>query len=144
MVGDNVGVAGLAGASSNVTVHVYRVCGANGCPTSAIVSAIYAATDAGVVAMNLSLGGGSLSQSEADAIQYATDNDALVIASATRAARSQTTSIQRSPRCPATLPEAASPRVWDKAAELSSVEKHGDYMPEGQSVSGGCTETRRG
>ena len=82
MVGDHVGVAGVAGAAGNVTVHVYRVCGANGCPTSAIVAAIRAATDAGVVAMNLSLGGGSLSQSEADAIQYATDNGALVIASA--------------------------------------------------------------
>jgi serine protease len=82
MAGQNVGVAGVAGAAANVTVYVYRVCGAQGCPTSAIVDAIYAATDAGVVAMNLSLGGGSLSQSEADAIQYATANGALVIASA--------------------------------------------------------------
>jgi serine protease len=39
MVGDAVGVAGVAGAASNVTVYVYRVCGPNGCPTSAIVSA---------------------------------------------------------------------------------------------------------
>ncbi|MCH7531846.1 MAG: S8 family serine peptidase [Gemmatimonadetes bacterium] len=87
MVGDSVGVAGVAGAASNVTVYVFRVCGANGCPTSAIVSAIYAATDSGVVAMNISLGGGSLSQFEADAIFYATDETtgrpgALVIASA--------------------------------------------------------------
>jgi serine protease len=82
MTGDNVGVAGVAGAASKITVHVYRVCGALGCPTSAIVSAIYAATDAGVVAMNLSLGGGSLSYAEEAAIQYATDNHALVIASA--------------------------------------------------------------
>jgi len=82
MVGDNVGIAGVAGAASNVTVHVYRVCGANGCPTSAIVDAIIAATDDGVVAMNMSLGGGSLSQGEADAIAYATANDALVIVSA--------------------------------------------------------------
>jgi serine protease len=82
MVGDNVGVAGVAGAAGNVTVHVYRVCGGNGCPTSAIVNAIYDATDDGVVAMNLSLGGGTLSQSESDAIAYATANDALVIVSA--------------------------------------------------------------
>jgi serine protease len=82
MVGDNVGVAGVAGAASRVRVYVYRVCGELGCPTSAIVGAIYAAADAGVVAMNLSLGGGSLSQSEADAIQYAVDQGALVIASA--------------------------------------------------------------
>lgn len=82
MVGDAVGVAGVAGAASNVTVYVYRVCGPLGCPTSAIVSAIRAAADAKVVAMNLSLGGGSLSQSEADAIAYATGLGALVIASA--------------------------------------------------------------
>jgi serine protease len=82
MVGVNVGVAGVTGAASNVTVYVFRVCGAVGCPTSAIVDAIRAATDSGVVAMNLSLGGSSLAQSEADAIQYATDHGALVIASA--------------------------------------------------------------
>lgn len=82
MVGDNVGVAGVAGAAVNVTVYVYRVCGPLGCPTSAIVSAIRAAADAGVVAMNLSLGGGSLAQSEAEAIAYATGKGSLVIASA--------------------------------------------------------------
>jgi len=82
MVGRNVGVAGVSGAGANVTVYVYRVCGAQGCPTSAIVDAIYAATDAGVVAMNLSLGGGSLSTTEGAAIAYATSHDALVIASA--------------------------------------------------------------
>jgi subtilisin family serine protease len=82
MVGKTVGVAGAVGAASLVTAHVYRVCGGNGCPTSAIVSAIYDATDAGVVAMNLSLGGGSLSQSEADAIAYATARGSLVIAAA--------------------------------------------------------------
>lgn len=82
MTGDNVGVAGVAGAASNVTVYVYRVCGPLGCPTSAIAQAILAAADAGVVAMNLSLGGGSLGQAESDAIDYANSLDALVIASA--------------------------------------------------------------
>jgi len=82
MVGKTVGVASAAGAASNVTVHVYRVCGGGGCPTSAIVSAIYDATDDGVVAMNLSLGGASLAQSEADAIAYATAHGSLVIAAA--------------------------------------------------------------
>ncbi|HSG07379.1 MAG TPA: S8 family serine peptidase [Longimicrobiales bacterium] len=82
MVGRNVGVAGVAGAASNVTVYVYRVCGSFGCPTSAIVDAIGDAADKGVVAMNLSLGGGSLSQTEANAIAYATGRGALVIASA--------------------------------------------------------------
>ncbi|MEJ2678485.1 MAG: S8 family serine peptidase [Gemmatimonadota bacterium] len=82
MIGQNVGVAGVSGAASNVWVIVYRVCGPLGCPTDAIVSAIYAATDAHVVAMNLSLGGSSESQAEADAIAYATSHNALVIASA--------------------------------------------------------------
>jgi subtilisin family serine protease len=82
MTGDNVGVAGIAGAASKIELYVYRVCGALGCPTSAIVSAINAASGAGVVAMNLSLGGGSLSRAEADAILAATDAGSLVIASA--------------------------------------------------------------
>lgn len=82
MVGKSVGVAGVAGAAPKVTVYVFRVCGSIGCPTSAIIDAIRAATDEGVVAMNMSLGGGSESQGEADAIAYATSHDALVIASA--------------------------------------------------------------
>lgn len=106
MVGDNVGVAGVAGAASNVTVYVFRVCGANGCPTSAIVSAIYAATDSGVVAMNLSLGGGSESQTEINAIQYATDNGALVIASAGNGGTSTVS-------CPACDPNAISVAASD-------------------------------
>jgi len=82
MAGRNVGVAGVSGAASNVTVFVYRVCGALGCPTSAIVSAIYDATDDGVVAMNISIGGGAIAQSESDAIVYANANNALVVVSA--------------------------------------------------------------
>lgn len=82
MVGRTVGIAGVSGATGNVKVWVYRVCGAQGCPTSAIVSAIYAAADKGVVAMNMSLGGPSESQAEADAIAYATAAGSLVIASA--------------------------------------------------------------
>lgn len=83
MVGTNVGVAGVAGAAANVRVYVQKVCGRRGCPTSAIVSAIYAAADyPGLVAMNLSLGGGTESQAEKDAIAYATGKNVLVIASA--------------------------------------------------------------
>ncbi len=86
MVGKTMGVAAAAGANGastvNVRVLVQRVCGPLGCPTSAIASAIRAAADSGVVAMNLSLGGGSLSSAERDAIAYATGKDALVIASA--------------------------------------------------------------
>jgi len=83
MAGQNVGVAGVAGAAANVTVYVQKVCGKRGCPTAAIVNAIYAAADyPGLVAMNLSLGGSSESQAEKDAIAYATANNVLVIASA--------------------------------------------------------------
>ena len=83
MAGSTVGVAGVAGAAANVRVYVQKVCGRRGCPTSAIVSAIRAAADVpGMVAMNLSLGGSSLSQAEKDAIAYATGKGVLVIASA--------------------------------------------------------------
>ena len=84
MVGRTVGVAGVSGAGANVKVYVQKVCGRRGCPTSAIVNAIRAAADyPGMVAMNLSLGGPSESQSEKDAISYAVnDKGVLVIASA--------------------------------------------------------------
>jgi subtilisin family serine protease len=83
MAGRTVGVAGVAGAGANVKVYVQRVCGRRGCPTSAIVSAIRAAADyPGMVAMNLSLGGAAISQSERDAIAYANSKNVLVIASA--------------------------------------------------------------
>jgi len=83
MAGSTVGVAGVAGAAPHVKVFVQKVCGRRGCPTSAIVNAIYAAADyPNMVAMNLSLGGTSESQSEKDAIAYATNKGVLVIASA--------------------------------------------------------------
>ena len=83
MAGRTVGIAGVSGAGANVKVYVQRVCGRNGCPTSAIVSAIRAAADyPGMVAMNLSLGGAAISQSERDAIAYANSKNVLVIASA--------------------------------------------------------------
>lgn len=118
MVGDMVGVAGVAGAASNVTVYVYRVCGAVGCPTSAIVSAIYEATDSGVVAMNLSLGGGSLSQSEANAIQYATANNSLVVASAGNDGTSTVS-------CPACDPNAISVAAGDWLGEHAYYTNYG-------------------
>ncbi|HEX5870831.1 MAG TPA: S8 family serine peptidase [Longimicrobium sp.] len=83
MAGRTVGIAGVSGAGANVKVYVQRVCGRRGCPTAAIVSAIRAAADyPGMVAMNLSLGGASLSQAERDAIAYANSKGVLVIASA--------------------------------------------------------------
>ena len=83
MAGLTVGVAGVAGAAANVTVHVQKVCGRRGCPISAMASAIRAAADVpGMVAMNVSIGGTSLSNAERDAIAYATGKNVLVIASA--------------------------------------------------------------
>ena len=83
MAGSNVGVAGVSGAAAHVKIYVQRVCGPAGCPTSAIINAINAAADyPGMVAMNLSLGGGTESQGEKSAISYATSKGVLVIASA--------------------------------------------------------------
>ncbi|HEX2080838.1 MAG TPA: S8 family serine peptidase [Longimicrobium sp.] len=83
MAGSTVGVAGVTGAASNVRILVQRVCGPSGCPTSAIVNAIRAAADyPGMVAMNLSLGGTTISKAEKDAIAYATGKGVLVIAAA--------------------------------------------------------------
>lgn len=85
MVGTNVGVAGITGAGTNVQVHVQKVCNASGsCPTSAIVNAIRAgAAVPGMVALNLSLGGPSISTAEIRAINYAVDTmGVLVIAAA--------------------------------------------------------------
>jgi len=83
MAGTTVGVAGVSGAAAHVKVYVQKVCGRRGCPVSAISNAIRAAADyPGMVAMNLSIGGTSLSQSEKDAIAYATSKNVLVIASA--------------------------------------------------------------
>lgn len=83
MAGTTVGVAGVAGAAGNVSVYVQKVCGRRGCPSSAIASAIRAAAAyPNLVAMNLSLGGGTLSNAERDAIDYAKSRDVLVIASA--------------------------------------------------------------
>lgn len=83
MVGQNVGVAGVSGAGSNVRVLVQKVCGRRGCPSAAIANAIRAAADyTGMVAMNLSLGGSTETKAEKDAILYAVGKNVLVIASA--------------------------------------------------------------
>jgi serine protease len=83
MAGRTVGVAGVSGAGANVKVLVQRVCGPRFCSSSAIASAIMAAADyPDMVAVNVSIGGSSLSTVEQNAIQHATDNDVLVIASA--------------------------------------------------------------
>jgi len=102
MAGTTVGIAGVSGAAPHVRVYVQKVCGRRGCPTTAIVSAIRAAADyPGMVAMNVSIGGASLSQAEKDAIAYATSKNVLVIASAGNAGTGTV-------ECPACDPNAIS------------------------------------
>lgn len=116
MAGSTVGVAGVAGAAAHVNVYVQRVCGKRGCPTAAIVSAIRAAADKGVVAMNLSLGGSSESQAEADAIAYAIGKSSLVIASA----GNDGTSTISCPACDPNAISVASSTWQDRLASYSN------------------------
>jgi subtilisin family serine protease len=103
MIGSSVGVAGVTGAGDNVKVHVQKVCNSTGgCYTSAIVNAIYAAADyPGMVAMNLSLGGTTISRSEKQALAYAASKNVLVIAAAGNSGASKV-------GCPACDPNAVS------------------------------------
>lgn len=116
MAGLTVGVAGVSGAAPHVKVFVQKVCGRVGCPTSAIVSAIRAAADYGVVAMNLSLGGSSESQAEKDAIAYAVGKGSLVIASA----GNNGTSTVSCPACDPNAISVAASQWQDKLATYSN------------------------
>lgn len=126
MAGATVGVAGVSGANSGsavkVKVFVQRVCGPLGCPTSAIVSAIRAAADQpNLVAMNLSLGGRSISTAEQDAIAYATSRNVLVIASA---GNDGTTTVS----CPACDPRAISVAALNWSGALSYYSNRGSGL----------------
>ena len=67
--------------SPNIKIMPLRVCDQNGCPTSAIVSAIYFAADNNANVINLSLGGRFGSSSEEQAINYAWTKGLVVVAS---------------------------------------------------------------
>ncbi len=117
MAGQNVGVAGVSGAAPHVKVLVQRVCGGGGCPSSAIANAIHTAADyAGMVAVNLSLGGSSESSVEADAIAYATTKNVLVIASAGNSG----TSTVECPACDANAISVAATDWLDEHAYYTS------------------------
>jgi subtilisin family serine protease len=124
MAGSTVGVAGVSGAAPHVKVYVQRVCGATGCPTTAIVNAINAATsylDANgkhLVAINLSLGGTTESAAEKTAIKNATNAGILVIASAGNSGTSQVA-------CPACDPNAISVSATTWRDELASYSQYG-------------------
>jgi subtilisin family serine protease len=117
--GSTVGVAGVTGAASNVKILVQRVCGPNGCPTSAIVNAIYAAADyPGMVAMNLSLGGSIETRSEKDAIRYAAvTKGVLVIAAAGNSGSGKV--------CPACDPNAISVAALNWSGGLTTYSQYG-------------------
>ena len=117
MAGSTVGVAGVAGAASHVKVYVQRVCGRRGCPTSATASAIRAAADVpGMVAVNVSLGGASLSTAEKDAIAYALSKNVLVIASA----GNDGTGTVSCPACDPNAISVAATQWQDKLASYSN------------------------
>jgi subtilisin family serine protease len=122
MAGSTVGVAGVTGAAPHVKIFVQRVCGPNGCPTSAIVSAIRAAADyPGLVAMNLSLGGSSESSTEKSAISYATGKGVLVIASAGNSGAGKVA-------CPACDPNAISVAATTWQDQLAAYSQKGSGL----------------
>jgi serine protease len=138
MAGSTVGVAGVSGAAPHVKVYVQKVCGRRGCPTSAIVNAIYAAADhPNMVAVNMSLGGGSESQAEKDAIAYATSRGVLVIASAGNDGVGTVA-------CPACDPNAISVSATTWRDELASYSQYGPGLdisaPGGQCYSNTTSE----
>ena len=127
MAGTNVGVAGVSGAGPHVKVYVQRVCGANGCPTSAIINAINAATnyiDASghhIVAVNLSLGGNSESSGEKNAILNAKNAGVLVIASAGNSGSGKVA-------CPACDPNAISVAATTWQDQLAAYSQKGSGL----------------
>src|SRR5215207_10047523 len=148
MAGANVGVTGIAGAGAKVKVYVQRVCGTSGCPTTAIVNAIYEASnyiDAGgkrLVAVNLSLGGPSESTAEKNALIYAASKGVLVIASAGNSGAGRVS-------CPACDPNAISVSSTTWADQLAPYSQSGSGLdlsaPDGcifSAVKAGWTEGR--
>jgi hypothetical protein len=93
--GVGTSAVGVTGISSHVKFYAQRVCGPSGCPVSAIINALNAAAsyrDANgkpMVAVNVSLGGGTESTGEKNAIAALTANGTLVIASAGNDGRSK-------------------------------------------------------
>lgn len=127
MAGANVGVAGVSGAAPHVKVYVQRVCGANGCPTSAIINALNAAASYvdpngnHLVAVNMSLGGKTESTGEKNAIAAATNNGVLVIASAGNSGSGKVA-------CPACDPNAISVAATNWQDALASYSQYGSGL----------------
>ena len=127
MAGSTIGVAGVSGAAPHVKVYVQRVCGAAGCPTTAIVNAINAAAsylDANgkhLVAINMSLGGTTESTAEKNAIAAATSAGVLVVASAGNSGTNKVA-------CPACDVNAISVASTTWRDELASYSQYGSGL----------------
>jgi serine protease len=125
-----------------VKIHVQRVCfagadGAAGCPSDAIVNAIYAAADyPGMVAINLSLGGATESAAERAAILYATRKGVLVVAAAGNSGGPQLDC----PACDANAIAVAATNWRDALAYYSSYGKGLDIAAPGGELYSGATE----
>lgn len=138
MAGTTVGVAGVTGASSNVKILVQRVCGPSGCPTSAIVNAIRAAADyPGMVAMNLSLGGTTISRAEKDAINYAVNTKGVLVIAA---AGNSGTSKVACPACDANAMSVAATSWRDALAYYSQYGSGLDISAPGGELYSNTTE----
>lgn len=77
--GNGVGGAGVA---PDVTILAGKVCEQSGCSSDAIVAGITAAVRAGANVVNLSLGGPDYNRTTAAAVQWATSQGVVVVASA--------------------------------------------------------------
>lgn len=77
---NSLGTAGVA-FGNNIKIMPLRVCSTSGCPTSAIVNAIYHAANSGADVINLSLGGMFASSAEEQAIDYAWSQGLVIVAS---------------------------------------------------------------
>jgi len=125
--GTNVGVAGVAGAAPHVKIFVQRVCGAAGCPSSAIINAINAAADyrdasgQPLVAVNFSIGGGTESTGEKTAIQRLTSNGTLFVASAGNSGRNKVA-------CPACDVNAISVAATSWQDQLAAYSQYGSGL----------------
>lgn len=121
-VGNNS--TGIVGVSWNARIMPLRVCGANGCPTSAIIAGIKYATANGAHIINASLGGEDESLAEREAIKEAGDAGILFVAAAGNDGRNNDGGIHSFPS-DHNLPNIISVAATDSNDALASFSNHG-------------------